>query len=201
MRQFRRVSQIFFVTTLAFAFFAAQASAGTYPSYDCASEKMEAAAARCDQVLKAWSIWTQNQNDPQSRIDQADAAFDARWASAEDAASMANVDCADMTLPAEDMKALMDMAIDDIVMEVTDGLDLGAKKEAICGSKILKSAATMCMKLLRAESRYIGDLSAGPGWREARRGAGEGQQSVWPPVGPDHSEAVSHRSDEGGDSG
>jgi hypothetical protein len=162
MRRIRRVSSISWVLVLAFALVAAQASAGTYPSYQCASEKIQAAADRCDKVLKAWSIATQNQNDPEPLIDHADAAFDARWADAEDAAAMGNVDCADMTLSGTDMKELMDTAIDDIVVEVNEGLDLGVEKEAICGSKLLKSAATMCMKLLRAESRYIGDLSRDP---------------------------------------
>jgi hypothetical protein len=95
-------------------------------------------------------------------IDQADAAFDARWSAAEDAAAAENVDCVDMTLSGADMKALMDTAIDDIVAEITDGLDLAARKQATCGSKLLKSAATQCMKLLRAESRYIAALGADP---------------------------------------
>jgi hypothetical protein len=149
---------------MTFALFAAQkdASAGTYPSYACASEKLEAAANRCDKVLKAWSISTQNQNDPQPLIGHADAAFDAQWTAAEDAAAAENVDCADMTLSGADMKALMNTAIDDIVAEIRDGLDLGDQEQATCGSKLLKSAATKCMKLLRAESRYIGDLAVDP---------------------------------------
>ncbi len=159
MRKVCEVSLISWVLLLAFALFAAHASAGIYPSNECASDKMEAAANRCDQVLKAWSVWAKTQKDPQRRIDQADRAFDAKWASAEDAAAKQDVDCAEMTLSDADMKALMDTAIDDIAMEVTDGLDLGGSKEGTCGSKILKSAATMCQKLLRAESRYIDDPS------------------------------------------
>jgi hypothetical protein len=164
MLKIRRVSLIFGALVPAFTLFVAQtdASAGSYPSYECASEKMEAAADRCDEVLKAWSTWTHNQNDPQPRIDEADAAFDAQWASAEAAAAMGNVDCVDMTLSGADMKARMDTAIGDIVAAVNDGLDLGVKKQAICGSKLVKSAATMCRKLIGAESEYIGDLSLDP---------------------------------------
>ena len=163
MPKTRRISLISWVLLLAFALVAANASAETYPSYECASDKMKAAAQRCDKVLKAWSIWTKTQKaPPQPLIDHADAAFDARWASAEDEAATEGVDCVDMTLSGADMKDLMDAAIDEIVVEVHEGLDLGKKKQAICGSKLLKSAATKCMKLLRAESRYIGDLSGDP---------------------------------------
>ena len=162
MPKAKRISVVSWALVLAFVLLAAHANAGTYPSYECASEKMDAAADRCDKVLKAWSIWAQNQKDPQKLIDHADAAFDARWARAEDAAAINKVDCVEMTLSGTDMKTLMDTAIDEIVAEVNDGLDLGVKKQAICGSKILKSAATMCMKLLRAEGEYIGDLSLDP---------------------------------------
>jgi len=162
MRKTGRISLISWVLLPAFALVAANASAGTYPSYECASDKIQAAADRCDKVLKAQSIATQNQNDPQPLIDHADAAFDARWASAEDAAAIEDVDCVDMTLSGADMKDLMDEAIDEIVEEVHEGLDLGNKKQAICGSKLLKSAATKCMKLLRAESKYIKGLSLDP---------------------------------------
>ena len=159
MRKVREVSVISWVVLLAFAFFAAHASAGIYPTNECASVKLEAAAKRCDQALKAWSVWAKTQKDPQKRIDQADRAFDSKWASAEDAAAKSDVDCTEMTLSDTGMKALMDTAIEDIATEVTDGLDLGERKEGTCGSKILKSAATMCQKLLRAESRYINDPS------------------------------------------
>jgi hypothetical protein len=123
---------------------------------------MQAAANRCETVLKAWSIWTRADHYPQRLIDYADRAFDAKWAGAEDEAAAENVDCADMTLSGPDMKALMDTAIDEIVLEVTGGLNLRSRKQAICGSKILRSAATMCRQLLRAESGYIGDLSLDP---------------------------------------
>ncbi|MHC4065929.1 MAG: hypothetical protein ACYSUI_15720, partial [Planctomycetota bacterium] len=162
MRQNRRISTIFWVSVLAFAFFAAQASAATYPSYKCASQKMKAAADRCEEVLEAWSIWTKTQNDPQPLIDEADAAFDQSWTDAEDAAAMGNVDCIDMTLSGAGMMELMDTAIDDIVVEVNEGLDLGVKKQAICGSQILTAAATKCQTLLHAESKYIKGLSLDP---------------------------------------
>jgi hypothetical protein len=73
-----------------------------------------------------------------------------------------NVDCAEMTLSAAEMKDLMDGAIGGIVAAVHDGLDLGVKKDATCGSKILKSAGTKCLALLDAEGTYIKDLSGDP---------------------------------------
>ncbi len=164
MWRISRVSVISCVLVLAFALFSAQRDAGAaiYPSYKCASQKMEASADRCEEVLAAWSIWTKTQNDPQPLIDEADAAFDEEWANAEGEAENKNVDCVDMTLSGADMKALMDTAIDDIVVEVNDGLDLGVKKQAICGSKILTAAATKCQSLLHAESKYIKNLSLDP---------------------------------------
>jgi hypothetical protein len=162
MRQTRRFSLISWVLVPAFALLAAQASAETYASYECASEKMDLAARRCGSVFRAWSRWAKTQKDPQGPIDRADEWFDAAWASAEDDAALENVDCVDITLPGADMKALMDTAIGDIVVEVTEGLDLGVKKQARCGSKILSTAATMCKRLLAAESKYIGDLSRDP---------------------------------------
>ena len=162
MRKVREISLISWVALLAFALFAVHASAETYPSNACASEKMKAAANRCDQVLKAWSRSVKTRKDPLKRIAKADRTFDSKWASAEDNAAKENVDCADMTLSSAGMKTLMDTAIDDIVAEVSDGLDVGVKKDVICGGKLLKSAATMCQKLLKAESRLIDDLSSDP---------------------------------------
>jgi hypothetical protein len=162
MREVRVVSRIYWVLPLALALLAVSASAGSYPSYKCASEKMDAAANRCDKVLKAWSIWAKTQKDAQRMIDRADQTFDAKWANAENKAARDGVDCAEMTLSGAGMKARMDMAIDDIAADVTDGLDLGVKKDAICGSKLLKSAATMCQKLLKTESTFIKDLSRDP---------------------------------------
>jgi hypothetical protein len=164
MREVRRVPLVPWVLVLTFAFFAAHGDAGAaiYPSNQCASEKLMAAADRCAEVLEAWGAWTGSQVDPQPIIDEADAEFNEQWAAAEDEAQVKNVDCAEMTLSAAEMKDLMDAAIDEIVAAVNDGLDLGVKKHATCGSKILKSAGTKCLALLDAESRYIKDLSGDP---------------------------------------
>jgi hypothetical protein len=56
----------------------------------------------------------------------------------------------------------MDAEIDEIVLEVNDGLDLGVKKQATCGLKMLQSAAAKCLGLLEAESKDIRDLSLDP---------------------------------------
>jgi len=162
MRQVRPISVISWLLVPALALLATQASAGMYPSNKCAREKMRAAAKRCDRVLKVWGDWARTGREPQRRIDNADAAFDWRWADAEDEAAMEGVDCADMTLSSADMSVLMDTAIEEIVTEGTDGLDLGISRQAICGKNILGSVATLCKRLLRAESKYIGNLSGDP---------------------------------------
>ena len=140
MPKTRRISLISWVLLLTFALVAANASAGTYPSYECASDKMKAAAYRCDKILKAWGFSNFTWWTPQWLLHHADRVFDAKWTSAEDEAAMEGVDCADMTLSGEDMKALMDAAIDEIVAEVNEGLDLGSRRQAICGSKLQRSA-------------------------------------------------------------
>jgi hypothetical protein len=64
-----------------------------------------------------------------------------------------------MTLSGAEMKALMDSAIDDRGggrAASTWGRERGARIE------LLKSAATMCQKLLKAESGFIDDLSLDP---------------------------------------
>jgi len=164
MRKIFRFSLISWALVLAFTLFVARgdASAETYPSNECASEKMQAAAKRCDMVLKAWGISNLTRRNPTWLIGNADRKFDERWASADDEAAAANVDCVDMTLSAAGMKALMDTAIDDIVAEVNDGLDLGVRKQVVCGTRVLNSAAQMCRMLLKAESKYIGDLPGDP---------------------------------------
>lgn len=177
MRQVRLNSMICSVLAGALVLAAAQASAEMYPSYACAREKMRAAANRCDRVLKVWGAWARTGGDPQRGIDRADAALDRRWADAEDEAAMEGVDCADMTLSSAEMSVLMDTAIDEIVTEATDGLDLGIRKQAICGKKILRSAATLCKRLLRAESKYIGDLSGDPDG--VGRDAAQARASRW----------------------
>ena len=78
MRQVRPISMFSWV--LALALLAAQASAEMYPSYECAREKMRAAASRCERVLKVWGTWARTGRDPQRGIDNADAALDRRWA-------------------------------------------------------------------------------------------------------------------------
>jgi hypothetical protein len=162
MRKVLDVSRFSRLVPLVVAIVAVQAGAGSYPSNECASDKLRAAAGRCDLVLKAWSIGNMTGRTPQWLIDHSDRVFDAKWARAEDEAALENVDCADMTLSGEEMKALMDGAIDEIVAEVNDGLNLRSKRQAWCGSKILASAAAMCRRLLHAESRHVDDLSRDP---------------------------------------
>jgi hypothetical protein len=154
---------------MVFALLTAHANAGSYPSYECASEKMEAAAQRCDKVLKAWSIWALTEHYPDWLVDHADRAFDGRWTRAEYEAGMQGVDCAEMTLSAVEMRALMDGAIGEIVSGVTDGLDLGITRDGICGLRVLNSAASLCRKLLRAESKHIEDLSRDPEGKKLER--------------------------------
>ncbi len=171
MRKTRRLSLISWVLVPALALLAMQgdASAGgeppeeeAYASYECASDKMQAAAQRCGRVLRAWSMSTRTGRDPQGRIDRADEWFDKRWTRAEEDAAQENVDCVDMTLSGDDMKQLMDSAIEDIVADVTAGLNLNKRKHALCGARLLRSTASMCARLLRSESRYIGHLSEDP---------------------------------------
>ena len=97
-----RISWITFALVLAVTFLSlhGQAWAKAYPSNECASGKLKAAADYCDKTLKAWSVWDRSQNDFQrvKRLGKASERFIKKWTRADDRADSRDVDCTEMTL-------------------------------------------------------------------------------------------------------
>jgi hypothetical protein len=128
-----------------------------YPTTTCASAKQQAAATYCGQVLKAWSKWEKNQDDAkrQGAVEKAANKLEEAWAKAEAKAASKGADCSDTTLASSTAGSFVDSVGGALVDGVNDGLDLGDKKQAQCGQKILKAAAAQCGALLKAESKFL----------------------------------------------
>jgi hypothetical protein len=109
----------------------------------------------CKKTLGAWSTWDQNQTDPNARLAAAAAEFEKAWNRADTRAAKKDVNCAETTLSATEMELLIDTAVGEIVAEINTGLDLGDKRHAKCGGKLLKAAAYKCDKFLKAESKFV----------------------------------------------
>jgi Pectinacetylesterase len=138
-----------------------RAYAAPYPVNVCVSSKQEEAGKYCAAVLKAWSKWETKQ-DAAGRDDAIAAAtmkLDGKWAQAEAKATKKDSDCADATISATGLIALLDSAVGAIVDDVNGGLALGTKNDAKCGAKLLKAAGKKCAGILVADSKYIKDLS------------------------------------------
>src|SRR5260221_336544 len=126
------------------------------PALACAAAKDAAAGHYCAQVLKAWSRFERNgkANTRDAAIAAAGGELAAAWTDAEQVASEAGVDCKGAFLASSTAGAFIDSASGALVEAVNDGLDLDHKRDAKCGSKIVKAAADKCQVLLGAESLY-----------------------------------------------
>ena len=141
------------------------AYAAIYPGNKCVSDKQKEAGKYCKSVLKAWSIWDKTQQDDAKRdglITKAAGKLASKWTKAEEKAALKEVDCADTTLSSAELALLVDPAAAAIKDAINNGLDLGDKDQAKCGSKLLNAAATKCLKMLLAESKYIKKLEKDP---------------------------------------
>ena len=127
--------------------------------YKCLSDKQKEGAKYCKSVLKAWSKWDKLLDDAK-RDEALVKALDKltpKWAKAEEKALLKGVDCTISTETAAGMATLIDDGVATIVAEVNDGLDLSGtnKDDQKCGQKLLNAAATKCLKMLLAESKYL----------------------------------------------
>jgi hypothetical protein len=134
------------------------AHAGLYPTNKCVSKKLTAAAVQCKLALLAWSKWDKLQDDAKrdEALLNAGTKLADKWAKAELSAQAKGVDCVDTTASASQMEADINAMVANIVTSINEGLDLaGNPDDRKCGSKRLKAAAVGCLKMLKAESRYI----------------------------------------------
>jgi hypothetical protein len=149
------------------------AHAASYPVNVCVSSKQKEAGKYCGAVLKAWSKFDKS-GDAAARdaaIAAAAAKLTDKWAKAEEKSMKDNIDCADTTLSAAELTAQVDAAASALAADINDGLDLGNKDDAKCGSKLLSSASKKCSGLLGAESKFIKDLAKDP--QGAKRAASQ----------------------------
>lgn len=147
------------------ACFAGSARAAVYPTNACVSSKQKVAGAYCKRVLKAWATWEKGQDATKRDVAlaQAGTKLAEAWTKAEAKSAAKGSDCAETTLPAGDVEALVGSAAGAIVADVNAGLDLGRKADAKCGQKLLDAAGSKCDAFLKAESALTKRLAKDPG--------------------------------------
>jgi hypothetical protein len=135
----------------------AKKKAKPYPTTTCVATKQKAVATYCKKALSAWSTWEKSQDGAKRDASLAAAAdkLEGAWTDAEAKSTAAGADCTDTTVSTSALGAFLDSAIGALVDDVNAGLDLGDKKQAGCGGKILNGAASTCASLLQAESKYL----------------------------------------------
>jgi hypothetical protein len=150
-----------FMITVTAVTWALEAHAGVYPTNTCVSGKMAAAAAYCQSALKAWSTWDKNQNNTKrdAALSKAATTLGNNWQKAEATATKNGVDCAQTTLSSSALQSVVDTSVTEVVTNINDGLDLGNKYNANCGSKLLNAAAAKCNGLLKADAKYIKNVN------------------------------------------
>jgi len=138
--------------------------AAGYPTNDCVGAKLSAAARTCGKLLKAWGKWDAKQDDAKlaaTRLDTVEG-LEGSFLKADAKAAGRDVDCEDTTLAGSAAGAILDDGTADIGGLVNTGLDLANKDHRKCGSSVLKAAAVLCKKLLKAESKYVKSLPKTP---------------------------------------
>ena len=143
--------------TLAALLLATGASAKPYPTNKCVSVKQTEAGRYCRLVLKAWSQWEASGDAARrdAAIANALARLERRWLTAEEDAAARDTECQQTTLSTAEVATTVAAAAEQIVDAVNGGLDLGDRKEATCGRKLLEASGELCRRLLRAEGDYI----------------------------------------------
>jgi hypothetical protein len=128
-----------------------------YPTVTCVAAKQKAVATYCKKALAAWASWEKSQDGVKrdASLDKAATALDDAWAKAEATSADAGADCTDTTITTSALGAFLDSALGALIDDVNAGLDLGDKKQAACGQKILKASGSTCAALLKAESKYV----------------------------------------------
>ena len=133
------------------------------PEFKCVSAKQKLAGKFCGAALKAWSGFDKkgDASKRDTKINKAGTKLATSWSKAEAKSSAAGVDCAAQTVTAGDMYATVNAAVAAIAAEVNTGLTLSDPADADCGSKLLKSTASLCGGLLNVESKQTKALPKG----------------------------------------
>ncbi|MEW6271052.1 MAG: pectin acetylesterase-family hydrolase [Thermodesulfobacteriota bacterium] len=135
----------------------AGAAPEAYPVNRCVGIKQREAGKYCRAVLKAWSRYATTGDAARRDADVGFAAgkLSRFWQAADADAAARAAQCADTTLDVAAAAAAIDAAADELIAAVSEGLDLGDRKQASCARKLLEQSGELCRKLLRAESQYI----------------------------------------------
>lgn len=137
------------------------ASAGPYPTNKCVAGKQKAAGKFCQSAAGAWSKYTKDPSKDaggtkrDASIAAAATKLSEAWDKEEAKSLKKGVDCSLATVDAATMSTDIDAAIDTLVTNVTNGVDLGDSDDQACRSGILKAAAKLCSGYLKAESKFI----------------------------------------------
>jgi hypothetical protein len=154
---------------------AARAASFSYAVNTCVGAKQTLAGGYCKSVLGAWATFDKkgDAGKRDAALQAAAATLASKWSAAEAAALKNGSDCVETTLSATQARTLIDSAVNALVGEVNDGLDLSTKNDAACGKKILAAAATSCQKLLQADGSFVKKL-AGAAARDQKQASARG---------------------------
>ena len=169
---------------LAALLLADEAAAKPYPTNQCVSVKQREAGKYCRLVLKAWSQWEASGDDARrdTAIARALARLEKAWLGAEEDAARSDAECQQTTLSTAAVATTVAAAAEQIVAAVNDGLDLGDRKEATCGRKLLEASGELCRRLLRAEGAYIDEPAKDAKGAAPRRRPGRSGGDLRPAV-------------------
>jgi hypothetical protein len=140
---------------------AAVAQATVYPVNQCVGRKQAEAGRYCRAALSAYAGWLQSQDDAalDASLARAGDRLADEWSRADARSLNQGSDCVDTTVSAAGAVEQMDLAIEEVALEISDGLDLGATSDARCGASLLGAAAVKCEAILKAEGQHIRQLS------------------------------------------
>jgi hypothetical protein len=123
--------------------------------------KQAEAGRYCRAALSAYAGWLQSQDDAalDASLARAGDRLADEWSRADARSLNQGSDCVDTTVSAAGAVEQMDLAIEEVALEISDGLDLGATSDARCGASLLGAAAVKCEAILKAEGQHIRQLS------------------------------------------
>lgn len=123
-----------------------------YPTDQCVSDKLDAAATQCRRVLKAWAKFEKggDKDKRKKQLGKAAAALSDGWSEANDTSKDAGVKCKNTTVDAESMSGIVGKYGKRLAKAVRGGGAGGS-----CSSKYLKVAADYCRAHLEAEGAHI----------------------------------------------
>jgi hypothetical protein len=131
--------------------------------FQCVGRKQSAAASYAGSTLNAWAEWAQHRHDHRldAKLEHAQASLARAFDRAEANSAGAGVDCVEQTASAADLSAAIDLAVLEIVTEISAGLDLADRRDARCAGELVRAAGRNARALLRAEGKHTRKIPVG----------------------------------------